>query len=496
MPRYAQPLPTIARRAALLTTCLLLLGAGSAAAKVRPKATAVSAGSGDACALLSNGTVKCWGTNNRGQLGDGTRTRRLTAVAVKGLTGVTGVSAGYGVTCAALADGTVRCWGDNRSGQLGDGTKTSRSLPGAVPGLTGVVAVSVGVSVCAVRVDHTVACWGDNERGQLGNGTRVDSPVPVSVPGLNDVTAVSVGDSHACALHASRTVSCWGWSGALGPIAQAGDHLTPTLVPGLTDATSVTADPYHSCAATARGVAECWSAYKAPKVVPGYTKVKAFSFSNDGQQTEHSCAIVTGGKVKCQSGYPYMGQIGVGLTLTKKVVTVTGLHGAIGISTSSFSTCAVVAGGAVKCWGSNDQGQLGDGTKETRFRPVSVRGIDKPANGKATVDVFAGVWGGHERTLRITREGRAKMVVYVGCCTHVINVWFRLSKVHGTYSVARARARVTRVHVFAKDAFGTARPPHVGQVGTLRLKHGVIIEPFLGGYYCGDAKAQQSYCGA
>src|SRR3954467_2609928 len=157
--------------------------------------------------------------------------------------------------------------------------------------------------------------------------------------------------------------------------------------------------------------------------------------------------------------------MGNGLSQTKKEVTVTGLHGATAISASDFYTCAVLHGG-VKCWGANDAGQLGDGTTETRFRPVSVRGIDKPATGRATLDVFAGLWGGHERSLRISSTGRARMDVNIGCCIHVINLSFRLSRVRGTYSSARARVRITRVHVFDKSLFRGARPPHVGQVGT------------------------------
>ncbi len=476
---------------------VLLMGAGDAHAAGLPKATAVSTGGGNACALLSDTTVKCWGSNGKGQLGDGTHTRRLTAVAVHGLAGATDVSASWSMSCARLADGTARCWGGNHWGQLGDGTTISRSAPVAVQGLTGVVAVSAGgSSACAVLVNRTVACWGDNARGELGNGTRVNSRTPVAVPGLNDITAVSIGDQHVCALHASGTVSCWGWNGRLGPIEAAGDQLSPTLVPNVTDAVSVSGGPFDSCAVTARGVAECWSSFSKLTVVRGFANVRAFSISQDGQQTEHSCAIITGGTVKCQSPYPYMGQIGIGPTLTKRVVTVAGLHGVTAISTSSFSTCAVLTGGAVKCWGANDQGQLGDGTTRTRFRPVSVRGIDKPATGRPTVDVFAGRWVGHERSLRITSSGRASMDVSIGCCTHVINLSFRLSRVRGTYSTARARARITRVHVFDKSLFGAARPPHVGQVGTLRLKRGVITEPFLREIFCDDASAQQHTCGA
>ena len=95
-----------------MTMLVLLMGA--APAEALPKATAVSAGGDHTCALLSDATVKCWGANRSGQLGDGTHTRRLTAVAVHGLAGATSVSAS--ASCATLADGTARCWGNNQLG--------------------------------------------------------------------------------------------------------------------------------------------------------------------------------------------------------------------------------------------------------------------------------------------------------------------------------------------------------------------------------------------
>jgi hypothetical protein len=321
----------------------------------------------------------------------------------------------------------------------------------------------------------------------------VSSATPVAVPGLTDATAVSVHDQHACALHANGTVSCWGWSGRLGPVEDAGDLLSPTLVPNLMDAVSVSAGPYRPCALTARGVAECWNSYSPPKVVRGFSGVTAFTSTLDGQQTEHSCAITSSGAVKCQSPNPYMGQVGIGLTLTKRVVTVPGLRGVTSISASSFYTCAVPADGSVRCWGANDSGNLGDGTTLTRFRPVAVRGIDKPATGRAGLDVFSGLWGGHTRSLRITRTGRARLRFSLGCCNRVIDLSFRLSRPRGTYSNARARARVTRVRVFDRQALG-GHVPRVGQVGTVRLKRGIVTEPFLGLNYCDEASAGK--CGA
>jgi hypothetical protein len=122
-----------------------------------------------------------------------------------------------------------------------------------------------------------------------------------------------------------------------------------------------------------------------------------------------------------------------------------------------------------------------------------VRGIDKPATGRPGLDVFAGRWFGHVRSLRITAKGRATMDVNIGCCTNVIDLSFRLSRVRGTYSSARARARVTRVRVFEKSLVG--RVPRVGQVGTLRLKRGIITESFLGWNFCGES-SQPGSCGA
>jgi len=192
----------------------------------------------------------CWGGPIIGG-GSGPYGDLLTPTLVPGVTNVRAIAGGTYHSCALLIDGSEKCWGHNDFGQLGNPAAPSDGTtrpPIAVQGLTGATAITAGnLHSCALLAGGTAKCWGANPNGQVGNGSASPHPVttPVAVQGLAGATAISAGGwgggysgadapGHSCALLPTGTVKCWGLNayGQLGDSTTT-DRFVPTLVQGL-----------------------------------------------------------------------------------------------------------------------------------------------------------------------------------------------------------------------------------------------------------------------
>lgn len=200
--------------------------------------TAISAGYGHTCALGSDSKTYCWGYNASGQVGDGSTTNRTTPTEVTLPMGVAfaSISGGHGHTCAMGSNGSAYCWGSNSSGQLADGTTTARSVPTPVtlPSGVSLQTVSAGLNVtCGLDDAGAGYCAGNNYVGAVGDGSSTNrkSLVAVTMPEGVTFAQIDPGYEHTCALGSDANAYCWGSN----EYSELGDgtttlRRTPTLV--------------------------------------------------------------------------------------------------------------------------------------------------------------------------------------------------------------------------------------------------------------------------
>ena len=355
----------------------------------------LDAGGHHTCAGTPTGIVNCWGSGSFGQLGDNRGTDSLLPVTVEfgaGPPNVVSLGLGQLHSCATLANGTARCWGSNDHGQLGinQSNVPSRLIPDSVSNMTTAASVASGDQhSCVVLADASVKCWGSNTFGAVGDsfpGSNIT--FPVTVAGISTATRVVTGGNHSCARLSSGSVQCWGRGneGQLGNGALV-NSFSPVTVTGITTATSLALGAAHSCARLVGGSVRCWgrnvegqlgnsstTGSAVPVVVTGLTTASSVAAGD-----AHSCATTSTGGVNCW-GAGFQGQLGNGFFLNVSApVVASGIAGAVAVTAGSAHSCALLSNGRARCWGTNDFGELGNGEGSPGTfvaTPVAVTGIN------------------------------------------------------------------------------------------------------------------------
>ena len=357
-------------------------------------------GEWNTCALDSNQNVFCWGRNGNGQIGNG-----QTGTAACGTSGhkckdiptatndlgsdVISLAFGHQHACGLLDTGAVKCWGRNNAGQLGTsgGDKDTPQTINLGSGRTATSIYAGGHYTCAILDDASVKCWGQNDQGQLGIGSTSNTNTPTTINTLGSGrTAVSLATAFdsVCALLDDGSVKCWGsdFDGQLGNGGTNADLSSPpssaiNLGTSRT-AKAITGGEFHFCAILDDDSIKCWGQGTDGKLGTGSTGDRSTPTSTSGSFAsgryavaidagyDHTCVLLDNGDMTCW-GSDADGQLGNGASssstvssLSSNIISLGTGRTAISISAGGTHTCAQLDNGQLKCWGNRADGQVGD----------------------------------------------------------------------------------------------------------------------------------------
>jgi RHS repeat-associated protein len=352
-----------------------------------------------------DGSVMAAGANTHGQLGDGTTTERHTPEAILGLHGVRSIASGTNALGASTNDTLAVTWsgqlwgtGANTDGELGNGTTTGRSQFEQISGLANVIGAAEGENFSlAVESNGNIYSWGKNTNGELGLGNTTEEHTPQQITALSSVTQVAATDASSFALESNGTVWSWGYDGH----GQLGDGKTtpetsPHEISGLTGVTQIAAGHQFMVAVKSNGTVYSWGANSSGKLGDGTTTEKLSPVQVKTLEGVDIVQVAAGRSFAAaisQGGSLYVwgsnsnGQFGngkEGSTEESDVpIQITSISGATQIAAGDVSLTAVV-NGVVEVWGADGYGQLGDNATTNKDTPQKAPGFEQGVFSTAT----------------------------------------------------------------------------------------------------------------
>ena len=356
--------------------------------------TTIAAGTYNGCAILENQSMVCWGDNEYGQLGDGTTTGSAVPIYVNVAANETPVEVTVGqvTACALMESGNIYCWGSGYYGKMGNGEPWNDDyvntemrqvlLPEGQGGQT--VSISGG-HICTILNNGDVYCWGRGNQGQLGYGGTSNRNIPakVNLPGQRSAIAISTGTFMTCAITTDGMGYCWGENdeGQLGNGTTNSRQMTPVevLFPSGYTPVSISAGDDFACALMDNRKVMCWGENNDGRLGQGPLatddETTPVWVSMENSETAHfldigtksACMILDSEETKCW-GTNEEGQIGQGDTDIDYYSTPTEVNGSydfVALSINSDTICAITSNAEGYCWGDNEAGQTGRGSIDT-----------------------------------------------------------------------------------------------------------------------------------